>query len=81
MILAVPILAGSEAAVTFCGALVVHAAFVVWVHACECDNAARMSFGIVSVCLCVCVCVFALNYVCCLLSGPVERIVTDDVNY
>lgn len=25
------------------------------VHACECDNAARMSFGIVSVCMCACV--------------------------
>ena len=26
-------------------------------------------------------CVLALNYGCCLLSGPVERTVTDDVNY
>lgn len=27
------------------------------------------------------VCVFALNYGRCLLNGPVERTVTDDVNY
>lgn len=76
LIFAAPIPAGREAAVGFCGAFAAHVAIVVWVHACECDNAARMSFGIVS----VCVCVFALNYGCCLLSGPVERTVTDDVN-
>lgn len=26
-------------------------------------------------------CVFTLICLCCLLSGPVERMVTDDVNY
>lgn len=54
-----------------------------FVHVCV--NAAPCTHAfLLWVCVCAAslhACVFALNYGCCLLSGPVERTVTDDVNY